>query len=568
MIPHKFGEHQRLQNSGNLRKAFIFTAQEQPMKQNEQLSTQRIPVQEFLSLSQPLQAYLQQSNLLSAFVTSFQDIEQLEQNIQSRLSFEHRELLVNTLKRQNEGLTLHANQTKNLYNLESQHCFTITTAHQTNLFGGPLYFIQKAVSAITACQKAKKHYPKYNFVPVYWLGTEDHDFDELNHTTINGQRVEWKDEQGGAVGRYSTENLTSILQEVEQLLGKTKHAIELNELFTKAYSLPTIAEATRYLLHNLLGKHGLLIIDGDDKDLKELFAPIVQKELQSSFSNTAIQTSIQFFEDEFGSTQAHSREINLFYLTDEFRKRIERKGNDFTVVDTKIQFTEEELLKELEQHPERFSPNVILRPLMQEMVLPNIMYVGGGGELTYWLQLKPVFDAVNQAYPMLGLRDTAVYLTKAVKRKLEQLNLSIQDTRQSKEELKKYLAKRDATVSLEFGEQRRALQNIMDEMSQQAKAVDSTLEASARAEEQRMYNAMLNLEKKMLRAQKKQNTITNHRLEVIYDSLYPNNSLQERVENFSNYIVTYGEDWLNWQLENFNLFDQQVKVMVEVEGEA
>ena len=527
--------------------------------------TKTYPIQEFLQLNGVLQDYLQENKKLASLVSTFQNIDQLGENITAKSNFPHREVLTRTLKRQNQNCNLSTLQNQNIEALKDENTFCMTTAHQTNLFGGPLYFLQKAVSVIKACRLAKEKFPDKEFVPMYWLGTEDHDFEELNHLRINGKKITWKDEQGGAFGRYSTETLTSVFNQLSAELGDSKQAEFLRGVFESYTQEKNITDATRFLLNKLLGNYGLLIIDGDDVELKKLLVPIFEKELIEEFSSKACETSIQFLENQYGSSQAHARAINLFYLQQNDRSRIMKEPYGFSVYKQALQFSTKKLLVDLKDNPTKFSPNVVLRPLMQEICLPNLMYVGGGGEISYWFQLKPIFDAVEIPFPMLALRDSAMFVPKKISEKLNQLHVTIDETFKTKDELKKKVVQEQTQKELKLQDQKRAIHDAMSEMEAKARKIDFTLSASAKAEEQRMMNALSNLEKKMMRAEKKNHQIVLQRIDAIYDHLYPNYSLQERTENFSQYYIQYGEAWIEWMLANFNLFDQNVKVMVEVD---
>lgn len=529
-------------------------------------STKNIPVSNFLTFSQVLQDYLKEAELLKPYISTFCKIDFIAKQIESRKHFSFREALVQVLKNQNEGFKVHVNQSKQIDLLKKDTTFCVTTAHQTNLFGGPLYFIQKAISAIKVCQLAKENYPNFDFVPVYWLGTEDHDFEELNHTSIYQNKIEWNDEQGGAFGRYSTESLKPLLQQIDTIFELSENEVYVKKLLKTAYQdCKDIASATRYLLHELLGQYGLVVIDGDDETLKRKMIPVFEKELLENFSYKESSKAIQFLEKEYGHSQAHPREINLFYLTNHSRKRIIKDGIDFKIYGTNQRFSQAELLQELKEHPTRFSPNVILRPLMQEMCLPNLMYVGGGGELSYWFQLKPVFDAVGCPYPMLGFRDTAVYLPAKTQKKMEQLQLTLEDFKKTSKELTDYIVLRDTKQQLELKSVEDLLQQVNEQFEQHALDVDFTLKASALATQQKMKNVVTNFEKKLFRAEKKKHQITIQRMNAVFDTIYPSGKLQERYENFSQYYAQYGANWIDWMLENFNLFTQTVKVLKEKE---
>lgn len=526
--------------------------------------THHIPVSNFLTYSKVLQDYLQESDKLNPIISTFCRIDLLPTQIEHRKKFPFRNTLVDVLISQNDGFELHQNQLEQIQLLKKDTTFCITTAHQTNLFGGPLYFIQKAMSTIKACQLAKENYPEYDFVPVYWLGTEDHDFEELNHTSIFGQEFVWNDKQNGAFGRYSTQSLKPLLNKIDTIFGSEKQEQTVKQLLKTAYGEhKTIGSATRYLLNKLLGQYGLVILDGDDRVLKQNMISVFEKELIEQFSYKESQQAIQFLEDEYGHAQAHPREINLFYLTNNTRKRIVKHDSGYKIYGTNQYFTEQELLSELRTYPERFSPNVILRPLMQEMCLPNLMYVGGGGELSYWFQLKPVFDAVHCPYPMLGFRDTAVYIPLKAQKKMSQLQLPIEEFKKSRLCLINDLVYRDSTKQLKLNQAEEYLRKINEELAHFAQEVDFTLKASASSTQQKMKNLLSNFEKKLFRAEKKKHQITIERLNYVYDVLYPNGKLQERYENFSQYYAQYGEEWFSWMLEEFNLFTKTVKVLEE-----
>ncbi len=534
---------------------------------SECLQTEFIPVTKVLSLRPIVADYLQGSPSVQEYISAFQSLDHIPSLIQNKKdNYQLRQITYEVLVKQYQTLTLTDEQKNNLSLFQRDTTFCITTAHQTNLFGGPLYFIQKAVSVIKACQLAKESVPNYDFVPVYWLGSEDHDFEELNHIYVNGETIEWDDHQGGAFGRYNPKSLTPQITQLGELLGQSNGAKELLSLIKDAYEKHhSIAQATRYLLHQILGEYGLLVIDGDNHVLKREMIPIFRKELTDQFSSKASEVTISSIESKYGKTQAHAREINLFYLSESGRHRIVAQPYGYSIHGTKLQFSEAKMLQELEEFPERFSPNVMLRPLMQEMILPNLMYVGGGGESTYWFQLKGIFDAASVAFPMIALRDSAVYLSRKTIKRMNQAKLTLDDLFQPKETLIKSLVQQQTNHSLHLNEAKQLLQKAIQDMGEKAEQIDFTLRASAKAEEQRIINAIANLEKKMMRAEKKNHKQLITWIDEIYDAVYPKNALQERKENFTQYLLEYGNEWIHWMLKNFNLFDQQVKVMKQMD---
>ena len=156
--------------------------------------------------------------------------------------------------------------------LESPSTYTITTGHQLCLFTGPLYFIYKIVSAINLCKTLKTEFPDKNFVPVYWMASEDHDFEEINHVNVFNKKVVWNSPQTGSVGDFKTEGLAEVIAELKTILGENENAKTLISLFERAYlKHDNLADATRYLVNELFGKYGIVVLDGNDKVLKTLF---------------------------------------------------------------------------------------------------------------------------------------------------------------------------------------------------------------------------------------------------------------------------------------------------------
>ena len=330
--------------------------------------------------------YLDEAEKLKPFYEYSPQISSFDQLIQQKiLQKEERSILRASIIKQYTASKINLDKSEavksNIHSLSSQNCFTVCTGHQLCLFSGPLYFIYKIASAITLAKKLTERYPDKTFVPVYWMATEDHDFEEINHFRFKGERIQWETKQEGAVGRMHLKEVTPAYKHFSSLLSDYGlHAEQLRQLFDKAYlTASTLADATRILVHELFSSYGVVVIDGDDTALKRLFIPTIKKELQEVFSSKEVEEQSNKLAAHY-KIQVNSREINLFYLQEGSRARIVKEGNTYFVNETALSFSEKEILEELENHPERFSPNVLLRPLYQETILPNLAYIGGGGE--------------------------------------------------------------------------------------------------------------------------------------------------------------------------------------------
>jgi bacillithiol biosynthesis cysteine-adding enzyme BshC len=310
-----------------------------------------------------------------------------------------------------------------LEKLTDNQTFTITTGHQLNLFTGPIFFVYKILHVIKLCQELKARYPNQHFVPVYWMASEDHDFEEVKSVQLFNQNISWDTDQQGAVGRFENVNLEEKKSDFLRFFERFPES-EIFNLFQQLHG-KTYGEAFFRLVNTLFSEHGLVIIDGDDKQLKTAFAPIIEQELLSPFAQKAVQEAGLILTEKGIKEQVHPREINLFFLNEKGRFRIEATTNGFQINNTFLQ--PDELLQRLEESPESFSPNVVLRPVYQEFILPNLCYVGGVGELNYWLQLKFVFEKANVTYPLIQVRNSALWLDEVSKKKWKELNFDLED---------------------------------------------------------------------------------------------------------------------------------------------
>ena len=491
--------------------------------------------------------YLDEKEDLKPFYHRFPQIEAFEEQIREKqLSYspDRRSIMQAALTEQHKGLELSKKTKSNLSLLKEETTFTVVTGHQLNLFTGPLYFLYKIITTIRLTETLKKKYPDYNFVPVYWMATEDHDFDEINHFNFKGKKIQWNTKAGGAVGKLSTAGLKAVLDIFSAEIGSSKQAGQLKELFQKTYlEHETLAEATRYLANSLFGSYGLVIADGDDSNLKHLLVPFIKNDVleNTSYANVmATNQALQELSADY-TIQVNPREINYFYLAEGLRERLVKSENGFQVLNTEIEFSKENLLKEIEQHPERFSPNVISRPIYQEVALPNLCYIGGGGELAYWLQLQGCFKTASVPFPLLLLRNSALLLSKKQKGKLERLNLSLSDIFLPQTNLINKKIREISNIDINFSPQRKHLKEQFEAMYSLAEETDKSFLGAVKAQEVKQLKGLDHLEKRLLKAQKTKLRDQVVRLAEIQNQLFPNQSLQERAANFSELYLELGD---------------------------
>ncbi len=476
--------------------------------------------------------------------------------------YAHRVALLEALKRQYAAAKLPITAVEPL---AKPTAFTITTGHQVCLFTGPVYFIYKIATAIKTCRMLAEAHPALQFVPVFWMATEDHDFEEANHFGLPQGSLSWESGQGGAVGRMSTEGMADVAAELKSILGLGYHAAELEKLFEDAYlKHDNVAAATRFLVHSLFHAYGVVCVDGDDPALKRLAIPAFEKELFQQMAKHAVEVTSADLSAHY-AIQAHPRDINLFYLGDQFRERIVYKDGQWHVLNSQLTFSEKSLRDELHNHPERFSPNVILRPLYQEIILPNLAYIGGGGELAYWFQLKGMFDDFQIPFPVLMLRNSAMVIGKEESVLMEQVGITAIDLFTNTMELEKTLLKRDSPQALELDEARDALDALYGQVEQRLVAVDATLTRSVKSGYTRSDKILQALEKKLLRAERRKQQVLMNRLKKLRDKLFPGGGLQERKWNFATYYHPYGPGFIETLVQQFDPFNGQFSVLKERE---
>lgn len=466
---------------------------------------------------------------------------QIDEKSQSCRS-EARHHITKVLKSQYANLQPSELTQNNIDSLTANNTFTITTGHQLNLFTGPLYFLYKIISTINLTKQLKEAYPDYNFVPVYWMASEDHDFDEINFFNFKGKKIQWNSNQTGAVGRFNTSGLEDVFKVMASEFGEGKFAEQLQAWFKEAYvNHNTLADATRYLANALFGDYGLVVLDADDKALKRLFIPHLEKELTEQTAFKQVSKTNTKLEELGLKIQVNPREINLFYITENLRERIVFEDNVFKVNNTELSWTKDDILSHLNDYPERFSPNVIMRPLYQEVILPNLCYIGGGGEMIYWLQLKSNFEAHGVTFPMLLLRNSVVVKTKKQAEKLDKLHVSNQDLFLDRNTFINKKVRAISNIDIDFSTQIQHLEQQFKHLYQLAKQTDASFLGAVKAQEIKQLKGLKHLEKRLLKAQKRKLKDQIERCTILQEQLFPNQSLQERNANFSELYLEYGE---------------------------
>lgn len=516
------------------------------------MKVHHIPFQETGYFSSLISDYLDKSTKLTQFYGNFPEIEGFKKQIQlKQASFKSnsRAILTDALLKQYDASDISDLTLKNIKLLEKDNTFTITTGHQLNIFTGPLYFLYKIVSTINLTKQLKTQFPQHNFVPVYWMATEDHDFEEINYFNFKGKKVVWDRQSSGAVGRLDTNGFDAVFNVFANQLGNSINENYIKTLFENAYlKHDNLTDATRYLVNELFAEYGLVIIDGDATELKQEFSSIVKDELLNNTSFNAVSKTSEKLAENY-NIQVNPREINLFYLKDNLRERIIFEDDVYKINNTSIVFSEEEILNEVTNYPECFSPNVIMRPLYQETILPNLCYIGGGGELAYWFQLKDYFSKVNTPFPILLLRNSVLLMSEKQLVKLDKLNITLEEIFSKQTNLIHKKIKEISDISIDFSQQKQFLEQQFSALKELAKQTDNSFIGAVNAQEKKQLNGLDTLEKRLLKAQKRKLADIVTRIETLQNQLFPNQSLEERTRNFSEIYLDLGPSLIPMLLE-------------------
>ncbi|MEK0413765.1 MAG: bacillithiol biosynthesis cysteine-adding enzyme BshC [Bacteroidota bacterium] len=503
--------------------------------------------------------YLEANQKLDPFYTHPPNINGIKAAMVARDSFNTpRQGLVDTLNKQYEGVKVSELVNANIQSLNNGKTYTITTAHQPNIFTGPLYFIYKIAHTIALSRSLEKQIPGAHFVPVYYMGSEDADIDELGFVTIGGQKLVWQTKQTGAVGRMLVDaELLALIKLIEGQIGVTVQGAAWVNLLKNTFTIgKTIADATFEIVNHLFGEYGLVVLLPDSDKLKSLFTSVIEKELTTGFSNKAVQQTIQQLSANY-KVQAAGREINLFYLQGNKRERIVQTSTGFEVPALGLQFSKEQILLDLKNNPSCYSPNVILRGVFQETILPNIAFIGGGGELAYWLELKQVFAEAAVPYPVLLLRNSFLLVPAKHAQQLKKMQINTINLFKGRPQvIIDSFVKANTSHHLQINAQMAAIEAQYTLIKEQAASIDTSLVDHIEALAHKQAQKLVQVQKKMLRAEKRKFEVEQQQITKIVEDLFPGGSLQERVENIADWYKMYGTHFVSAIVENSDDFSK------------
>jgi bacillithiol biosynthesis cysteine-adding enzyme BshC len=379
-----------------------------------------------------------------------------------------------------------------------------------------------------------------------------------------GKTFTWENDESGATGMMQTATLQPVLEEIKSVLGESENAQKITAILENCFTeYLTYGKAMMAFTNELFQEYGVIVTSPNHAKLKRLFIPIIKDELQNNASKSLVEGEIAKKEAAGFGGQAHVRDINLFYLMPNLRERIVFEDGVYKVLNTDYEFTPETMMTEVDNHPERFSPNVILRPVYQEAIFPNLAYIGGGGELSYWAERQPQFEHFNVPFPMLVRRNSVLWVDKSNAKKIEKLGLTIDDLFGEVEELIKDYVKANTDEELSLENAKIAVNQAFEKILVKATAIDPTLKKTVLGEQTKQINAINALESRLLKAEKRNHEVAINQIRTLKDKLFAGNGLQERYDNFLPFYLKHGDGFIQTLKENLAPLNMDFAIIFE-----
>jgi bacillithiol biosynthesis cysteine-adding enzyme BshC len=515
-------------------------------------------------------------NVKDFYPYSFKDKEEYRKVFKSISDSERpsRLTIKSIIERQYHGLDLPAKLQNNISALSSPKTLAVCTGQQLGLLGGPLYTFYKIITAIKLSRHLSERHDDYQFIPVFWLEGEDHDFNEIRSinllndmnelaTISYGEEIP-EDDIKVSVGTLKlNQSINQVLGQLESILRETEFKASIISQLKSFYREgETIKQAFKNLLHSIFAEYGLIIFDPQDKDIKNLLRPVFLNEIQNFRTNTEKLVNVSAKLEELYHAQVKIRPINFFYSTDEGRYAIEPYENEFRLKRKRKSFTYDELIAQIENEPERFSPNVLLRPVCQDYLFPTAFYVGGPSEVAYFAQVNVLYKSFNIVPPIVYPRASATIVEKSILSSLEKFNLQITDVFRDPEILKNKIIQSVSETSVDdaFLDLTNQIDLSFDRLKEKLFDIDKTMSDLSNKYREKIFSYIEELKSKAIQAEKKKHETTLRQIDKVSNSLYPNQALQEREMNYIYFVNKYGMDFLKkiYDELEINKFEHQI----------
>jgi bacillithiol synthase len=480
----------------------------------------------------------------------------------------HRRELCKILEAQNRSFGASARTFENLEKLKESDCWAVVTGQQVGLFTGPAYTTYKALTAV----KLAAHYAcrGMKVVPLFWMATEDHDLAEVNHCYVvdgdsQSQIIRYEgsaEDSSRSVGKVVFSN--AIQECLKQFLGafpNSEFRREIEAELVESYQEgKTFAAAFGRVFSYLFSNYGLILVDPQEGGLKKLGSPVLEKILLNS---SRYQSIVQARSEQLVAAGYHSQVVidedstGLFLEDDSKRRALIRDGE---FLKTKVggqRLTVTSVQQTLHETPWKFSPNVLFRPLMQDLLLPTLAYIAGPSEIAYLAQIGPLYEEFGRKAPIIFPRFSLSVIEKKIGKILEKYRLNFMDLFSGTETVIKKVIEQnlDQTLAAKFEEIEQAFVQKLGELEGPLRAVDPTVAEALKTTQQKVQYQVAHLRTKFVHAEAKHQEILTKQIEKALGILYPLKTLQERRINIFYFLSRYGMDFLAQLHEEIDLTD-------------
>ena len=500
---------------------------------------------------------------LTPFLKSFVSLDAITSNLSVKKP--NREIFSSVIKEQyDQTVFLNSDMSTvylNISKLSKKNVYTITTGHQLNVLLSPLFLIYKIISVIAYANYLNRKIKDHYFVPCFWMATEDHDFDEIKSLNLYGKNYHWDLITQDAVGNLSSKSIVNLLSAIKNVLNESKHGQELFNIYNYSYTQNiNYANATRSLLSSLFADYGLVVVDGNHAKFKKIFAPYLQLEIEHSHIYKTVSDTNQLLKESY-RPEINSMKHNIFYLKNSIRSKIQFNQINYFTHDHNQMWSKSQLIDEISSFPDRFSPNVFLRTVYQECIMPNILYLGGPSEISYWIQLKKLFNTLDIDYPFLDLRAHFLILNQKISHIMKKFNLNENHLFLPYDEQIKYVLQNESLINLD--NDYLVFYNQLRTMEKKISTIKGFPLNSLHVFEKRFQNEFSRLSSKLLKFEKTQKPNILKQIQYVNAFLFPDNSTQERARSFIPYYIKYGKDFFDLLIKESPIFDNKYTILTE-----
>lgn len=472
----------------------------------------------------------------------------------------HRHKMADIVRQANSYIgNTHPAVEKNIGLLAQPNTFCVITGQQTGVFLGPLYTIHKALTAVALSRQLQERYPHYRVIPVFWCSADDHDFPEISRTAFISQDNQLIEQQ------YLTddfelkpiyklpapENLPDLISELLTQTGNRPYLADIGDLLNSTLQDSTsVSRWVSRVMAQLFGRFGVILIPSNLPPLRQMMQPLFAREIDSpAFSTSLVNAAGQQLIDAgyHGQIDRHERAVNIFYHQNQRRYRLIWQDDYFELDQLNQKWAYPDLQKVIAEHPERFSPGVVLRPIIQDYLFPTVAYVAGPGEIAYFAQLKPVYEACDIPMPVVFPRSSLTIVEPKVQRLLDKLNIEFTDVFHKPDWLVQRVMNDSFSDAFETKVEhtRLSIRAELDELLIEIQQLHSDTVQFAEQSFGKIDYTIRQVRDKVFQAHKKQQKVVRSQLDTILTHIVPNGKPQERVLNIFPYLMTYGPDVLD-----------------------